>query len=200
MNAIRQNKQYRDFMRLWRIIPLMVHVLDPHETVSDIPSNFRFLETGESTKSRTQPHEFPMMAMIGMSPVPLAVWTVTTKEYQVKLLEETYTDIIHTWMSWLVCSFWFWIRQCRNCTVDNPNSNVVPPFKHAGISMRLAWDHGCSQTPATGFDSGTESVPSRPKLSPVPLWSVSLTWLLEHRAGHLSHMGFFGPGSTDRLP
>lgn len=72
-----------------------------------------------------------------------------------------------------------------------PIQMFFPPFKHAGISMRLAWDHACSQTPATGFDSGTGSAfPSRPQLSSVPLWSASLTWLLEHRAGHLSHMGW----------
>lgn len=139
--------------------------------VSDgsFPSHFRFLEAGESTKSRTQPHEFPMMATIGTSPVPLAVWTVTTKEYQVKL---SCTFIVHTWVSCLVCSFWFRIRQCRNLNVDTHGlihhhsySNVLPSLQtcrhfHAlGVRSRVFPDscHGVwlwdrirfSKSPAT---------------------------------------------------
>ena len=147
-----------------------------------------------------------MMATIGTSPVPLAVWTVTTKEYQVKL---SCTYIVHTWVSCLVCSVWFRIRQCRNLNFDthglihhHSKSNVLPPFKHAGISMRLAWDHACSQTPATGFDSG---------FGPAPLFQVVRNSALYHFDRH-RWLGCSsiepdtfrtwggGPGSTDRLP
>lgn len=138
-----------------------------------------------------------MMATIGTSPVPLAVWTVTTKEYQVKL---SCTYIVHTCVSCLVCSFWFRIRQCRNLNVDthglihhHSNSNVLPPLQtcrhfHAlGVRSRVFPDscHGVWLWVWTG-----SAFPSRPQFSPVPLWSASLTWLLEHRAGHLSHMGW----------